>query len=923
MLIADLEGPRSTSAPTVDAVVDELSDAALGLPLEAGEMAGRYRILRVVGQGAMGVVYEAEDPKLDRRVAIKALKVSPTDTVAGTMLREEGRSLGQLQHPHVVPVFDVGTCRLGWFIAMEFVDGEPLDAWCENQPWTAIVDRFIEAAEGVAAAHRVGIVHRDFKPSNVLIGRDSRARVADFGIAMTSSGADASHTLQGSASGPRPIRETATRAVIGTPAYMAPEQLTGQAATSASDQFAFFVSLFEMLEGKRPFSGSTPGALLRSRERGAKRLTRGDVPTELANLITAGLAFDPAQRHRSMAEVATALRAVRAPQTKAWRWLVPGGIALAASAALIPSSDSRERCESPAAAFESAWQGEQRPAFRSRWQGELSSEAFNQIDRRLDRFARQWTTDFTAACQQPESAPPIHACLRLHSIQFRAALDVSSQEETSASKLMDVMIGGTPGLRCKQSNHDRGAARSTLAGSRIIDGWTAEAQALYAADRFDASRKLLVERSEVIERLGTREQRARAGFFLGLTELFLDKHTGGFARLTEAHALATAAGADELVAQISLGALSWAPLVDPESAETWTQRARADVERAGDPRLSARYFVGVGFREQQRGRHDAATEAADAADAFLKGHDDENDLNWMVVSLRGHIALGRRDYDVALVHYDSALDWLERIRGPRSMLSVRPRAGLIQALLGAMDVESAAKVMEVQDGLLATSELDSPHRSTSSLLRTIYFESVGDFEAAVHEARAQAERTSPTNRQWSGVHTRLGLALLRIRDYQAARNVFEKVRVRQEAQLGSASQTLAITLHNLAESESGLGELDQAAGHYREALAIAERGDGESPLQAYALTGLGEVELQRGELESALEHLTRAVEIAHDDEAERAEARFSLARTLWRLGGPVRRAEALELIDQAAATLDDTPGYEQSALELSRWRETL
>lgn len=925
LLLAELDASRSTSAPTVDAVVEELSDTALGVSLDPGEMAGRYRILRIIGQGAMGVVYEAEDPKLDRRVAVKALKVSPTDTAAGAMLREEGRSLGQLQHPHVVPVFDVGTCRLGWFIAMEFVDGEPLDAWCKTQPWTAIVDRFVEAAEGVAAAHQVGIVHRDFKPSNVLVGTDNRARVADFGIAVTSSGQGSSHTLEGSARVPARGRASATGAVIGTPVYMAPEQLTGEPATPASDQFAFFVSLFEMLEGNRPFSGATPRALLRARESGPKNLTQSEVPDALKKVITQGLCFEPGQRHRSMSGVADALRAVRAPPTKRWRWVLVGGLAAGAAAALVPSSKPSRRCEAPATAFESTWQGEQRPALRARWEGVLPVEVFRRADQRLDRFARRWATEFAATCaQERDAAAGAQACLGRSATRFNAALEVSLLEDTPASKVMDVLIGGTPALNCTQSVARDETSLSTLAGSGVIDGWNARSQALYAADQYGECRTFLLDRWDAIERFGSPEQRAHARFVRGLAELLPDPHSGGFALLTEGYALATSAGADELVADIALAALAWAPLADPTATQTWTQRARADVERAGNPRLSVRFYVAVGSTENRRGHFERASEAAEAAESILRSRDADTDLAWTVASLRGNIEQGRRDYDVALVHFDSALDLIEQERGPGSLLSLGPRTGLIQALLGVGDLESAADLLAEQDALLDASKLrGAAQRGTVSMLRTTYFESVGDLESAIFESRTRAKSTSPSERQWSGIHTRLGLALLRSRDYAGARDVFVRVQVHQEAKLGSESQLLSITLHNLAEAEAGLGELDRAAGHYRDALSIADRREGQSPVQAYALTGLGEVELRRGELELAREHLSRALTISHDDEAERGETQFSLARTLWKLRSPAFRAQALELADQAAAAFDDTPGYEQTALELSRWRETL
>ena len=255
--------------------------------------------------------------------------------------------------------------------------------------------------------------------------------------------------------------------------------------------------------------------------------------------------------------------------------------------------------------------------------------------------------------------------------------------------------------------------------------------------------------------------------------------------------------------------------------------------------------------------------------------------------IRDSIEQGRRDYDVALVHFDSALDLIEQGRGPGSLLSLGPRTGLIQALLGVGDLESAADLLAEQAALLDASELrGTAQRGTISMLRTTYFESVGDLESAIFESRTRAERTSPTERQWSGIHTRLGLALLRSRDYAGARNVFVRIQVHQEAKLGSQSQLLSITLHNLAEAESGLGELDRAAGHYREALSIADHSEGESPVQAYALTGLGEVELRRGELELAREHLTRALTL-------RLEVRNVISPQQGETGGGTNSPEAL------------------------------
>jgi tetratricopeptide (TPR) repeat protein len=518
----------------------------------------------------------------------------------------------------------------------------------------------------------------------------------------------------------------------------------------------------------------------------------------------------------------------------------------------------------------------------------------------------------------------VHACLRRRATAFEVALEVSMEDETQTSAVVDVLTDGAPGGSCNNATPGSGVTSVWTLGESVIAGWNAQAQALYVADRHAESHALLLKRWDAIEHFGSPEQRAQARFLRGAAELTSKVGSDGFNHLIEAHALATASGADELVASTAVAILAWAPEAGPTELDTWTRRAQVDVERTGNPRLIARFYVAVGSRENSSGHFDRAAEAAKTAEAILEGRESYADVAWSVASLRGDIEQGRRDYDVALVHFETALDLLEKWRGPGSMLSLHPRAGLIQALLGTGDFESAAGVLEEQDTILdKLGHGSTNHGATISLLRASYFEATGDLASATLAARAQAELLLPTDRNWSDVHTRLGLALLRSSDYVAARDVFERIRVQQEAQLGSSSQRLAITLHNLAEAEAGMGELDRAAEHYQEALSITEQRKAESPAQAYILTGLGEVELWRGNLDLARAHLTRALTISHDDEAERGETRFSLARTLWKLGTPEFRAHALQLADQAAAALDETPGYEQTALELSRWRETL
>lgn len=219
---------------------------------------GRYIVAGRIGAGGMGTVYEAHDPELARTVAIKVLRrrLGSDATVAARRLRREAQALARVSHPNVVKILDVGTHAGAVFIAMERISGESLDVWvARGQTVDAVLRAFTEAADGLAAAHAQGLVHRDFKPSNVLMGDDGRSRVLDFGLARPSRGSLESTSEERQppelAAMPSDAPLTDTGALLGTPAYMAPEQWHGR-ADERSDQFSLCFALFEALTGKRP-----------------------------------------------------------------------------------------------------------------------------------------------------------------------------------------------------------------------------------------------------------------------------------------------------------------------------------------------------------------------------------------------------------------------------------------------------------------------------------------------------------------------------------------------------------------------------------------------------------------------------------------------------------------------------------------------
>src|SRR4051812_35084898 len=249
-------------------------------PLQRGAVVGRYDILRHLASGGMGAVYTAYDPQLDRRVALKVLTGRGDSEVSQERhqlrLQREAQAMARLTHPNVVAVHDVGTFQGRVFLAMEFGDGVNLRQWLEEgkRSWREVRDLFVQAGQGLAAAHAVRLIHRDFKPDNVLIGKDGRARVADFGLARPTQESrhddlEEREDRTGSvelALLDTPLTQAGT--VMGTPRYMAPEQIRAELTDERTDQFSFAVALYDALYGVRPFEPKTLAERLTAIEAG-------------------------------------------------------------------------------------------------------------------------------------------------------------------------------------------------------------------------------------------------------------------------------------------------------------------------------------------------------------------------------------------------------------------------------------------------------------------------------------------------------------------------------------------------------------------------------------------------------------------------------------------------------------------------------
>jgi serine/threonine protein kinase len=388
---------------------------------------GKYRLDRVLGAGGMGVVWAAYDPDLERAVAIKLLRNIDDGVTQRTRLLREARAMARLKHPNILTVYEVGTDRNRDYIAMELIDGADLDAWLKTRPpRSEIVAALLAAGRGLAAAHDAGLIHRDLKPHNILRGRDGSVYVTDFGLArgQIEDGAEViqqhiavAATAVASGSYPRGIDSvldsplTQTGVLIGTPAYMAPEQFAGRAPDPRTDQFAFCITAWEALTGSRPFAGSTLEELRAAASGGVPPAAPGLSP-RLRAVLVRGLAAAPAQRWPDMHVLLREIEAALAPcrsYLPSWRLsrasllsaavvipVVVGAVLLKRDR--VPAVDD---CGPPEEVFGSAWSAERRQAVVGRHEQGVEGMTAAAA---LDELRRKWLDSYASACEMSPSA---------------------------------------------------------------------------------------------------------------------------------------------------------------------------------------------------------------------------------------------------------------------------------------------------------------------------------------------------------------------------------------------------------------------------------------------------------------------------------------------------------------------------------------
>jgi tetratricopeptide (TPR) repeat protein len=397
------------NAPTDPALDKTDADAGSGgqrSSFHIGEQVkiGRFVALEKLGEGGMGVVVAAYDPQLDRKVAIKMMHDQLSE-LQGSRLAREAKAMAQLNHPNVLTVHDTGLYGDRLYIAMELVDGTTLTKWLRAKPRThdEIFDVIMQAGRGLAAAHAAGLVHRDFKPDNVLVGNDGRVRVSDFGLVSSTGEAPTSDGHKPKVDSHAGL--TQTGAVMGTPLYMAPEQHAGKVADAKADQFSFCVTLWQALCDEMPYGADSYEALVENVSGGKLRpIPKGArVPANIKEILARGLSSNSAERFPSMKELLAALDRARRP--KRWPWIAAGTFAAVAAVAgasfLIGnrSQSAQDPCAGSPQRVASIWDDKRKADLASAYHAIAGDEVWAQMKTVVDRYMSTWAIHHRDICR--------------------------------------------------------------------------------------------------------------------------------------------------------------------------------------------------------------------------------------------------------------------------------------------------------------------------------------------------------------------------------------------------------------------------------------------------------------------------------------------------------------------------------------------
>ncbi len=603
-----VSGETIASAPSTDAA---------GIEIAVGTTIGRYRVVARLGSGAMGVVVSAFDATLDRKVALKLVRSATAGEVGQQRLLREAQAMARLSHPNVVTVFEAGMYGEGVFVAMEYIAGATLGEWLASgrRSRQEILAVFIGAGQGLAAAHHAGIVHRDFKPANVLVSAGGRARVADFGLATSPSERAKTDPPLGT-SIERPLEMTTTGTVMGTPAYMAPEQHRGEHADARADQFALCVALYEALYGELPFGdGRDRSAYVAALLRGRVREPRAgnDVPAWLRRVLVRGMSASASARYPSIEILLSEL--ARDPARRARQIALAGGVVaviagLGVYALTRSGGDAADPCATAEAPFASLWNTSDRAQLEAAFHASgspLAATTFPKLAALFDRRAAALRTARREACvatavRHDQSADLLDRrmqCLDQRGDELASLVAVLADKPTVAAveKSISAVVALAPVEACAERDVLLAAfpppataeLRTRVATiERAID----RAQALTRTGRMPdaaiALKSVLVEADDV----GYPPLTARAHYAAADNEAGAGTATAAIADFRHTAELAAAAHDDEMLADVWIRAYSLVgfDLRRVDDAKALEPTIVAALARAGRPaRLRGMY----------------------------------------------------------------------------------------------------------------------------------------------------------------------------------------------------------------------------------------------------------------------------------------------------------------------------------------------
>ena len=898
-----------------------------------GSNIGRYVVLNELGRGGMGEVFAAYDPKLDRKVALKLLRAGAlSQDEAQTRLLREAQAMARLSHPNVATVHDSELLGDRVFIAMEFIDGESLSQWLrQGHGWEETLALFLAAGEGLAAAHRAGIIHRDFKPDNVLIGKDGRPRVLDFGLAREAGQALEVRTTDSLPDVPLEkvlgVQLTRDGAVMGTPGYMAPEQLGGRPTDARSDQFSFCVALWEALYGGRPYGGDT----LRAH---AAQMAEGKLPdpppgTKVPDWVRAalqrGLAFDPSRRWETMDALLAALR----PRRKGSRGrqvlgvaLVLGAAALALGVGLYREREKVKVCGGTTGRLAGVWDdasasGVERAFLATR--APFARASFTGTKAALDAYAQSWVKAADDTCMRgrvtrtdPEEVfAQKSLCVERRLRQFRALVRLfESADRGVVANAVNAARALEPVAACQDTVALAARARpreqSAAAAADALSASLADVRVLHDTGKFAEGVKAA---QAAVERGGPADVLAEAWLLLGRLQLRQGDRKQGEVALFEAATLAEAADVPDVAARAFArlaGALDYATARHAE-AHRWLRLATAAAERVGSPpELAADIATNAGYLAVAESELSRAQEQFEKALALLRQFrgDDHPEVAQAWNNLGVVLARYSKNNE-AIAAYEKSLELQEKNLGPDHPDTAKSRQNLAVVLNVSGRVEDALRQSQrAYEIRLRT--LGEAHPETLASKRTVgkIYGRLGDYGRGLSTLREvlEAKRKLADDRvDEAEILDDIAHLHRDAKNHKEALVAAQQALALEEQELGADNVRTCGTRELVGLLHAKLGQWSAADAQLKRALELRKAKLGpEHPLVASSLNAQGDLEMDLHRFQKARDLYLAALAVR---EKALGPDHPDIARDLVGLGGALRglkeNPEAVAALERA------------------------